>query len=845
MKHFLYTFSESCLLNICRYTNKIQLMINKLFTFVMFAIALSSATILQAQCSNCDITINSTNGNTLTLESGKIHCVNGTMNYDNISLADNATICIPAGSKLTIKNNIENNTASYTVNFEIHGELEFSNARFNSNINMNIYDGGKYTSSGVTGFSGSNININNQGGTFYADGFDLNGNSAKVKITNGSSAVFSTGHENISGSVKVYVDNQGTFNMSSQLSLTSNSYYSNCGTLNTASINLQGGTIYNTKNMTINGSLDGSGNIYNYGTFTVNILSGGEKTFYNTGSVVVTGNTLSDITVYGPKDLPNYGEFKWSGATGVNNFIVNGNQLFTNSNGTSSLQAMFTNSNALKPQANSNIAWSNCESCVVNTTPSYCIDSETGKPQQQIPNVDYCDQITPPNGLWPVDKNGNVQTDSFAKQLLFFNFKDGQLDKNTKNLSPDPITVNGITYTAKISDFNEGVGTNVNMIFKGESLGNTSWRADLNQMIGNHLDIPNFNEVLYKTADNIGGSATAPVTSTLKITVTATKAGVNNIPITVAVFDAETTSQENSEKLAFTTSGQAFTILKSFGSGNPDDSFKVSGKKVTYIDTQKHPLNAIFTTDGNNSIVLNTEINTKRRTQQGLGFAVRLPCPIVAVNDVKEVMAIDGAISFSILSNDHYGENGRSVDSSNVDVVLFGGTQGSTVSSDRKTLTVPGEGVWSYNDNGMITFIPETGFTKAPTSINYTIIDKVSFVEATAQISITIGYCYKLPKTNSEVTIPILHGITALNRANSKNGNWPSVRQSGWTVLEAKTKGFVINRVAFDPANGNPQDIPAANFVEGMMVYDTTNHCLKIYDGEKWGCLSTQTCPNN
>lgn len=68
-------------------------------------------------------------------------------------------------------------------------------------------------------------------------------------------------------------------------------------------------------------------------------------------------------------------------------------------------------------------------------------------------------------------------------------------------------------------------------------------------------------------------------------------------------------------------------------------------------------------------------------------------------------------------------------------------------------------------------------------------------------------------------------------------------------ALEAKTKGFVPNRVAFD-ASGNPVGIPAANFIEGMMVYDITNKCMKMYTRKEgdttmaWHCISTQACPD-
>jgi len=114
---------------------------------------------------------------------------------------------------------------------------------------------------------------------------------------------------------------------------------------------------------------------------------------------------------------------------------------------------------------------------------------------------------------------------------------------------------------------------------------------------------------------------------------------------------------------------------------------------------------------------------------------------------------------------------------------------------------------------------------------------------------INLCYCYKQPVLNAGTTVPVQHGITALNRAGSTAGQWPVVRQSAWTVLEANSKGFVVNKVPFEDADNNantpttPVGIPTANYVEGMMVYDTIANCLKIYNGTFWNCYSTQTCP--
>ncbi|KQS94188.1 hypothetical protein [Chryseobacterium sp. Leaf394] len=101
-------------------------------------------------------------------------------------------------------------------------------------------------------------------------------------------------------------------------------------------------------------------------------------------------------------------------------------------------------------------------------------------------------------------------------------------------------------------------------------------------------------------------------------------------------------------------------------------------------------------------------------------------------------------------------------------------------------------------------------------------------------------YCYKPGIQNAGVSNPVKHGITALNRAGSGVSEWPTVRQSAWTVLESKTKGFVVNRLtALEIAA-----IPKANLVEGMMVYDKDVQCLKIYNGTIWSCFRTQACPD-
>jgi len=96
--------------------------------------------------------------------------------------------------------------------------------------------------------------------------------------------------------------------------------------------------------------------------------------------------------------------------------------------------------------------------------------------------------------------------------------------------------------------------------------------------------------------------------------------------------------------------------------------------------------------------------------------------------------------------------------------------------------------------------------------------------------------CFR-PATTAGTTLVTNHGITALARAGSTTTDWPGKIKGAYTALDAKTKGFVINRV---PTTA----LASITGVIGMIVYDTTVNCLKMYDGTGWNCYSKQTCDN-
>lgn len=72
-------------------------------------------------------------------------------------------------------------------------------------------------------------------------------------------------------------------------------------------------------------------------------------------------------------------------------------------------------------------------------------------------------------------------------------------------------------------------------------------------------------------------------------------------------------------------------------------------------------------------------------------------------------------------------------------------------------------------------------------------------------------------------------GITTLDR--NLNLNWPKGLPNAWVTLHSRTKGFVITRTT-STAITTP--------IEGMLIYDTTDKCMKLYNGTIWKCIERQ-----
>lgn len=71
-------------------------------------------------------------------------------------------------------------------------------------------------------------------------------------------------------------------------------------------------------------------------------------------------------------------------------------------------------------------------------------------------------------------------------------------------------------------------------------------------------------------------------------------------------------------------------------------------------------------------------------------------------------------------------------------------------------------------------------------------------------------------------------GISDLKRTGTA---WPANIPNGFVAIESKNQGFVITRVR------SVGDIPSENWVEGMVVYDITAACVKLFNGNSWHCI--------
>jgi hypothetical protein len=131
-----------------------------------------------------------------------------------------------------------------------------------------------------------------------------------------------------------------------------------------------------------------------------------------------------------------------------------------------------------------------------------------------------------------------------------------------------------------------------------------------------------------------------------------------------------------------------------------------------------------------------SDISALYNTEDGGAYATGGCHPAPLALDDSADLPFAGTVTVDILSNDRTNDSATcAVDASTV--MIRSNPTDSNLSDDNKTLTVTGEGSWSVDDNGTITFVSISSFIGNPTDINYTVSDSCANLSNQAVVSLT------------------------------------------------------------------------------------------------------------
>jgi LPXTG-motif cell wall-anchored protein len=152
-----------------------------------------------------------------------------------------------------------------------------------------------------------------------------------------------------------------------------------------------------------------------------------------------------------------------------------------------------------------------------------------------------------------------------------------------------------------------------------------------------------------------------------------------------------------------------------------------------------------------------------------------------AVADTPEIV-FDETVTVPVLNNDTPGQQANGTpgnwDLTTLELVLTGNLPtGSTLTPDGKTLTVPGEGVYTVAPNGEVTFDPDATFVGDTTPVTYTVTDFFNNTD-TATVTVTVrpgpdavNDTDTTPQ-NVNVTVTVLDNDTPGQQPDGTRGNW-------------------------------------------------------------------------
>ncbi len=191
--------------------------------------------------------------------------------------------------------------------------------------------------------------------------------------------------------------------------------------------------------------------------------------------------------------------------------------------------------------------------------------------------------------------------------------------------------------------------------------------------------------------------------------------------------------------------------------------------------------------------------------------------PPVANNDTK-AGTVGTPTTVNVLTNDTDPENDINASSVNFDPASVPGSTGTDTDGDGDIdqVVVPGEGTWTVDDAGVVTFTPEAGFTADPTPINYTVTDDTGKVSNPA--TVTVDYPQTLEAkddnatgtTGNPVTLDVVGNDTGENPLDPTTVKIIDPNNPGTPVTELTVPGEGVWTV--DPVTGKITFTPETGF---------------------------------
>lgn len=834
-----------------------------------------------AQCTGCTVTNPVLSGN-YTFASGSTVCFTSNATLGDVTFQNNSKICVAPGVTVIIQNNVTT-TSGNNITFEVGGTLQFNNPpTFNANLTVNVKSTGTLKS-GNTGngnftFNGITNNLTNNG-TVQVSVLGFN-NSSSTNIVDNYGILTIGSNINIQGNTSFR--NWNLINIGQSFNMNSSTTYINCGTINTSTgFNVGGGRIINTGNFTI--STSGSGNfevpngsrIENYGILDTRAgtnNNGTTSVIYNEG--LVKFNTYQgDGWLRGPSDSTKKGYFEVASQLLNNSAKVGPNLDFKRTNTTSSQATVFnatptyvTSAGTTTTQAGANVSFDcrtaqNCSAPLI-TNIGLCPNIDGAFPPQandddysifagtsgsaNILSNDFVQyngaaattsnvtitQVSTTNTGVNVNTSGIVSvaagTPAGTYTIIYRICNTG----NTTSCDTATITVkvpldsdgDGITDSIDLDDDNDGI------LDTNEGLCSNSSTSSIDGFDSPIVSNINGNNIQSTNPYNGWSTETGGVAdfNVIRVNGAGYASGPDNAQSGTQYIDITGTSEYVYKNITLTSptifSGSAwFANRESSNGGYAPWSTKIEIRNETTGITVAQGNTINFTSSISDEIWQNSSINS-----------VALPAGTYRIRMFVADFGHLDSISYCF-SKDTDGDgtpDHLDLDSDNDGCAdALEGDENVTASqltSNRISGTV--------NANGVPNLVNSGGAADLGS-------DQGQGIGEAYNAAVQSGcFCYK-PAQTVGTALNTNHGITALGRAGADNSNWPMVRKGAWTVLEAKTKGFVVNRLI----DAQISAIPSADLREGMMVYNITQDCLQInIDGTAsgWKCFNIQACPD-